>query len=134
MLVLTRRVVEKLKDHALREAPKEACGVLGGMGGRVTEIWTCRNVSRVPETCYEIAPEDLLKALEDIERRGLDVLGFYHSHPMGLSRPSSIDEKRATWPGYSYVIVSLSRPLRITSWKWKEDEGRFMEEALKCER
>lgn len=134
MLVLTKGVVEKLKNHALREAPREACGVLGGKGEVVTEVWECRNVSSYPETCYEVAPEDLLKAIDSIESRGLEVIGFYHSHPMGLDRPSAIDEGRATWPGYSYLIISLSNsgsPV-ITSWKWVEEKGRFVEETLRC--
>lgn len=131
--MLTKGVVDKLVDHALREAPKEACGVLGGVENRVTDVWACRNVSSFPETCYEIAPEDLLRALEEIKAKGLEVLGFYHSHPVGLSRPSGIDEKRATWPGYSYVIVSLSKPPAITSWKWIDGEGRFVKEKVKWE-
>lgn len=131
--MLASGVVEKLREHAIREAPREACGVLGGRRNMVQAVWMCRNVSPHPETCYEIAPEDLLRALDDIEGRGMEVIGFYHSHPMGLCRPSGIDERRMTWPGYSYVIISLSQPMKITSWKWVEEEGRFVEEEVRWE-
>lgn len=130
--MIKRNLVEKLRKHALRESPKEACGVLAGKEGIVSEVYECNNVSEYPETTYEIAPEDLLKAIEDIESKGLEVLGFYHSHPMGLSRPSLIDEGRAIWPGYSYVIVSLSGEPSISAWRWNEDEGKFEEEAVSC--
>ena len=131
--MLGKGVAEKLREHAAREAPREACGVLGGRRNRAEAVWTCRNVSPHPETCYEIAPEDLLKALDEIEEMGLEVIGFYHSHPMGLCSPSGIDERRVTWPGYSYVIISLSHPGKLTSWKWVEDEGRFVKEAVRWE-
>jgi proteasome lid subunit RPN8/RPN11 len=131
MLVVSEGVMERLNNHAIREAPREACGVLGGRDGVVTEVWECRNASKTPEACYEIAPEDLLRAVDAIESKGLEVIGFYHSHPMGLSKPSVIDEKRAAWPDYSYVIISLSETPGITSWRWMEKESRFVEESLR---
>lgn len=128
--MIDRKVVEKLRRHASREFPREACGVLAGKDGAVTRVYECRNVSGHPEVSYEISPEDLLKAMEDMKCRGLELLGFYHSHPAGLSRPSLIDEGRATWPGYSYVIVSPSGS--ISSWRWNEEKNRFEEEAVSC--
>lgn len=129
MVLIKRKLVEKLKEHALKEAPKEACGVLAGKDGAVTQVYECGNASECPETTYEIAPAELLKALEDIESKGLELLGFYHSHPMGLDKPSFIDEGRATWHGYSYVVISLPGG-SISSWKWREDKGRFEEEEI----
>ena len=38
--------------------------------------------------------------------RGLDLLGFYHSHPDHPAQPSQFDLDHA-WPSFSYVIVSV---------------------------
>ncbi len=131
MIEMGRDIIDALKSHALREAPREACGVLAGRKGAVEEIYECRNASKYPETIYEIAPAELLKTLEDIESRDMEVLGFYHSHPMGLDEPSLIDEGRATWPGYSYVIVSISGESSVSSWRWDEAKNKFEKEEVK---
>lgn len=131
MIEMGREIIDALKRHALREAPREACGVLAGRKGMVERIYECGNASEYPETTYEIAPEELLRAINDIESRGMEVLGFYHSHPMGLNGPSSIDEGRATWPGYSYVIVSVSKEATISSWRWDEAKNKFEKEEVR---
>lgn len=130
MIVIDKNTLDTLNRHASQEAPREACGVLAGKDKKVERIYECRNTSAHPETNYELAPEELLRAIQDIEGRGLEVLGFYHSHPMGLDSPSFIDEGRATWPGYSYVIVSLAEESSISSWKWDEAKGEFEKEEV----
>ncbi len=130
MIAMSQSIINELMEHASREAPREACGVLAGRKGVVERIYECPNASEYPETTYEIAPAELLKALEDVEGRGMEVLGFYHSHPMGLNEPSLIDEGRATWPGYSYVIVSLSRDSSVSSWRWDEGKNKFEKEEV----
>ena len=131
MIEMGRDIIGALKSHAVREAPREACGVLAGRKDMVERMVECRNASKYPETTYEIAPTDLLKTLEDIESWSMEVLGFYHSHPMGLDEPSIIDEGRATWPGYSYVIVSISGKSSISSWRWGKAENKFEKEEVK---
>ncbi|MBI5253938.1 MAG: M67 family metallopeptidase [Euryarchaeota archaeon] len=129
-IVLSEELVKRLEEHARKEAPREACGVLAGArkdGQRIVrKIYECKNVSRYPETTYEISPEELLRVITEIEESGLELLGFYHSHPMGLEHPSYIDVSRATWAGYSYVIVSIN----ISSWVWNEEENKFEEEKV----
>lgn len=127
MLRIKKSLIQKLKEHAHRESPREACGVLAGKDKNVTQVYACSNASENPETTYEIAPPELLRVIEDAEAKGLEILGFYHSHPMGLSGPSFIDEGRATWHGHSYVIVIPEG--NISSWRWR-DEG-FEEEEVK---
>jgi proteasome lid subunit RPN8/RPN11 len=60
--------------------------------------------------------------MRTIEDGGEDVVGFYHSHPSGPPRPSQTDTARATWEGYSYVIVSLDgQQPYVGSWRWTGD-------------
>jgi proteasome lid subunit RPN8/RPN11 len=134
MIIFTREQVDKLLAHASREYPNEACGVLAGMrkGNRsvVAIVYECTNLDPDPDVGYEIDPIELLEAMADAEMKGFEIIGFYHSHPMPLLRPSVVDESKATWPGHSYVIVSPRASQQITSWRWEEDKGFEMEEVV----
>jgi proteasome lid subunit RPN8/RPN11 len=131
-LLLDPQVRDAVVAHAREGAPEEICGVLGGVhrpggdaptdDGRPSHARTARrvpNVASVPRTRYELDPAEQFRAMESVEDAGEVVVGFYHSHPRGPPRPSATDEALATWPGYSYVIVSLggSDP-EIGSWRW----------------
>ena len=131
-LVLSRKLLEQILSHARRSAPLEACGVIAGeaKGERklARAVYRCRNAAENPVVEYTIAPEDLVRALSDIERRGLELLGFYHSHPGGGVSPSGIDLAKASWDGASYVIVNLRG--EVASWVWEEEAGRFRREEV----
>jgi proteasome lid subunit RPN8/RPN11 len=68
---------------------------------------------------------------KDARARGLEVLGYYHSHPDHPARPS-INDREHAWPWYSYVIISVERgiPKDLTSWVLAEDRGAFRAEQL----
>jgi proteasome lid subunit RPN8/RPN11 len=78
-----------------------------------------------------IAPETYLEADRTARRSGLEILGFYHSHPEGDSRPSDQDRQEAL-PGCSYVIVSVrgGEPGDLGSWTLGPDGCRFLPQAL----
>ncbi|HEX9615485.1 MAG TPA: M67 family metallopeptidase, partial [Bacteroidota bacterium] len=63
--------------------------------------------------------------------KGLDIVGFYHSHPDHPAQPSQFDLEHA-FPGWSYVIVSVSRGTSgdLKSWVMKEDRSGFDEEGI----
>ena len=63
---------------------------------------------------------------------GLDVLGFYHSHPDAPARPSEFDLEHA-WPNLTYVIISVraGAPGDITVWHLRDDRSGFDEGELK---
>lgn len=65
------------------------------------------------------------------DRDGLRMVGFYHSHPDGSSKPSRFD-RQAGWSGYSYVIVSIQpdRSATLSSWFIACDAGVFVEEEV----
>jgi proteasome lid subunit RPN8/RPN11 len=47
--------------------------------------------------------------LHQARTRGLEVVGFYHSHPDHPARPSATDLAEAHWFGCSYVITRVER-------------------------
>jgi len=135
MLVLRRAAYDDIIDHAIDGQPEEICGVLGGRfdeeRSRVTSIHPASNVSERPRTEYFMDPEEQLELIDEIEGRGDDVVGFYHSHPAGPTVPSPTDEARATWPGYSYVIAALDGHPYLGSWRWTGEE--FEQEVVRVD-
>jgi len=134
MIRIIYKDTKDMVSHAEKESPIEACGILAGRivktdGTAVKEVlkvYRCRN-ELYSQTEYRIDAEEQLRIFNEIETSGLDLLGFYHSHPYGQPRPSQIDEARGNYYGYSYVIVSLF-PTKISSWILEEDG--FREEEL----
>jgi proteasome lid subunit RPN8/RPN11 len=122
MLVLRRSAYDAIIDHAIEGQPEEICGVLGGQFAEdrstVTSVSLATNVSKHPRTEYFMDPEEQLELIDAIEEQGDDVVGFYHSHPAGPTVPSTTDEARATWPGYSYVIAAFDGHPFVGSWRW----------------
>lgn len=127
---------ESMLAHAREVVPEEGCGLLGGTRGdehsAVAGVHPAANVAPAPETTYAIDPEEQLAAMEAVEEAGRDVVGFYHSHPRGPDEPSPTDRARASWPGYSYVIVSLAGETpSVGSWRWTGE--RFEREQVRSE-
>jgi proteasome lid subunit RPN8/RPN11 len=121
--------------HLCRAYPEEGCGVLLGRDGETREVVEVeafdnqRADSR--HNRYLIAPEQFLAAERRGRAAGLEVIGFFHSHPDHPARPSAFDLEHA-WPYYSYLIVSVERG-RVTgalSWRLAADRSRFEPEAL----
>lgn len=131
-LFLSPAVREAVDRRAREGAPREICGVLTGTRNagdetdetdEVTGQHPVDNVAAEPRTRYELDPEATLAAIEAIEAAGDDVVGFYHSHPIGPLEPSATDERQATWPGYVYAIAVPDEGLG--AWRWTGE--RFVE-------
>ena len=96
--------------HARAQAPLEACGILAGASGRVRGTYRLRNTSASPRTNYLADPEQQLKAFQDAEARGLELLAIYHSHPESPAYPSETDVALAYYPEARHVVISLAGP------------------------
>ncbi len=86
-----------------------------------------------PRNRFSITPEDFRAAERVAVESGIDVLGWYHSHPDHPARPhaSEFDREHA-WPWYSYVIVSVhgGAPQDLTSWQLDDDRSQFQPEVV----
>lgn len=127
---------EQVHSHLCRSYPEEGCGVLLGRERngdrhveRVVKFDNVREDSR--HNRYLISPEQFLQAEKEGRAAGLDVIGFFHSHPDHPARPSQFDLDHA-WPWYSYVIVSVANGqiADTRSWRMLEDRSRFVEEDI----
>jgi proteasome lid subunit RPN8/RPN11 len=110
--------------HAL---PAEACGVL--LGTLQDHAITVTAHRPVPNSAsdgarqFAIAGDVVLGIQREAEHAGLDVVGFYHSHPHGPAGPSASDLATA-WPGYVYVIAD-ARTGGVTAWLLRDDRNAF---------
>lgn len=84
---------------------------------------------------YTIDPAELLAQQKASRAEGLEIVGYYHSHPDSEAVPSRSDRETA-WPHVSYLIVGLdgARVRQIRSWAIESSGGRFEEEAVQYER
>ena len=80
---------------------------------------------------YAIAPSRLLAVQKEARRRGLEVVGYYHSHPDAPPVPSATDLE-AAWPATSYLILSVaaSGVREVRSWRLAADTGELEEEEV----
>ena len=135
-LVISARHLQTLGRHAAMSYPDECCGVLIGRSSgdgtvieRVLAVGNERQDSR--HNRFLINPETVLAAHKEARALGLDVVGYYHSHPDHPARPSDFDREHA-WPGVSYLIVSVKRGqvAEARSWRLADDREQFDEEAI----
>jgi proteasome lid subunit RPN8/RPN11 len=135
-LVMTVRESERIMAHLCRAYPEEGCGVLlghDGAGSRevvgIIALENRREESR--HNRYLIAPEQFLAADRAARAAGLDVIGFFHSHPDHPAKPSAFDLQHA-WPYYSYMIVNVTRGTagELRSYRLTEDRSDFEEEKV----
>jgi len=135
-LELSPALAERVREHLRRAYPEEGCGVLIGrdQGGRrtverVAGLENRREDSR--RNRYLIAPEQFLAVDREAREAGLDVVGFFHSHPDHPAEPSAFDRDHA-WPYYSYLIVSVrgGQVADERSWRLRDDRSGFDPEPI----
>jgi proteasome lid subunit RPN8/RPN11 len=110
---------DQIVAHVRAVLPNEACGVVAGRDGRAVRLYPMRNAEPSP-VGYRFDEREQLSVFADIDARGWDLLGFFHSHPETAAYPSPSDREHAHWtdpvtgrhtaayPGTRYLIVSLS--------------------------
>ncbi len=87
-----------LVRRAAEAAPGEICGVLGARDGRVVHAIEVPNRASQSGR-FEADPLALVRAERELHRRGLRLVGYYHSHPAGDPTPSGADQAGELWPG-----------------------------------
>ncbi len=112
-LAVTREVLEFIEREAGLALPDECCGILTGNGRSVTGAIAARNVHASPANHFELEPQALIDAHRAARSGGPAVLGYYHSHPNGLARPSKIDQAEAFGDGKIWAVIAKSE---VTFW------------------
>ena len=113
-LMVTSGTIATLIAEAQRAHPRECCGLLLGQGSRVALAQPAANVHPDPARHFEIDPQTLIAAHRAARAGGLELLGYYHSHPNGLAGPSQTDRAMASGDGRAWAIVAAGE---VTWWR-----------------
>jgi proteasome lid subunit RPN8/RPN11 len=148
-LWLSHDLAERIRRHGVETFPYECCGALLGRDSafeqnadanqqasdpprEVLELFPLVNRrDDSPRNRFAVTAEDVRDAEKAAGERGLEVVGWYHSHPDHPARPSAFDREHA-WPWYSYVIVSVMNgaPAEMTSWRLNDDRQEYSAESI----
>jgi proteasome lid subunit RPN8/RPN11 len=143
VLRLPRAVFEDLRAHGEQTWPRECCGALLGKpepaGWRIEALVRAVNARKdAVHDRYEIAPAQLVKIAQDARSRGLEIAGFYHSHPDHPAQWSATDFAEAHWLGASYVITEVAEGKAADTRAWllagtREEDKRFEAQEIRIE-
>jgi proteasome lid subunit RPN8/RPN11 len=138
MIRIHPEVQHTMEIDALQSFPDECCGFLFGTETnnerQITDVQIVHNAKEGDKRRrFEISAKDYLYAERYADKKGLQLLGVYHSHPSVAAIPSEHD-RLAAQPFFSYVILSaFPTEIRETlSWRLN-DHFQFEPEALAVE-
>ena len=143
ILHLTRAVYDQIRAHGERTYPNECCGVL--LGHSALEGWNVEAAVAAGNTRtdsahnrYQIAPLELVKIEREASRQGLNIAGFYHSHPDHPAQWSPTDLAEAHWLGCSYVITAVAKGQATVTNSFllagrTEEEKHFEQETIEVD-
>ncbi|HEY1424490.1 MAG TPA: M67 family metallopeptidase [Candidatus Acidoferrum sp.] len=134
-LFVSHDLAEGIRRHGAETFPFECCGALLGRDSEAREVLglfpLVNRRDDSPRNRFAVTAEDVRDAEKAARERGLDVIGWYHSHPDHPARPSEFDREHA-WPWYSYVIVSVmgGASAEMTSWRLNDDRLAYSPESI----
>lgn len=131
MLHLDPDIRDAITRHAGATAPAECCGGLLGVrdiagARRIRLAVRVPNRHETPTRAFLLGARDVLRLERLAAARGLELLGFYHSHPDGPAEPSATDLD-AAWPWYTQLIVGDDG---VRAWRLRPDRSGFDREAI----
>ena len=136
MITLDENQLTNMRQHGERDYPCECCGLMlgrfDGSGHKIMiETYPISNAreEEAKRNRFLIRPDELMRGEKYAREKGLDVIGFYHSHPDDRAVPSKYDLDHA-WPTYSYIVVAVTKgqATDLRSWEMESDRSRFNEE------
>ena len=121
MVEMTPAILEKLNNFCAAAYPREACGYL--LGRKTNSVWEVHslhagtNLSPVEvRDRFELDPEER-GCVEKLARElGVEIIGFYHSHPdhdVYFSETDLKNSEEYQWgrpwvpPTFAYVVLSV---------------------------
>lgn len=112
-------------DHARRDYPAECCGIITRSNEGVCDVRPCANIQdrlheREPErhprdsrTAYRMDDLEVFRVLEEADRSGGALAGFYHSHIdcdayfSEEDRAAALFGEEPVYPGAVYLVLSV---------------------------
>jgi len=108
-IILNQAQVDSLIEHSTKSHPNESCAMLLGTYSNqqwnVKEVFLTNNMEQ-SETNFTISPEELLHGHQLAEKKQLELVGVFHSHPNSNAVPSDTDKKYMKGNPVPWLIFS----------------------------
>jgi proteasome lid subunit RPN8/RPN11 len=125
-VLIPKRLLAQIVDHARRDHPNECCGLVATADGRAVAVHEAANAARSPYR-FEIDGQELYDTTTAIEDAGHDIGAIYHSHTRSDPYPSQTDVNfAANWPGLEWIIVGTAGAEPVVR-SYRIDDGRIAE-------
>jgi len=132
-LFLSSKHHTQIANHAQAGYPSEVVGIIAGSKthNRISLVQSLENERSDTNNRYKVSGLTLYRATQALEAEGLDILGYYHSHPDHPSQYSDFDRDHAL-PNLSYLIISVQKgtAAQLQSWRLTEDRSLMLEETI----
>ncbi len=117
-LQILQELYEQLRTHGEETYPHECCGIFLGRATEssieVSSLMRAGNMrTDSAHNRYQIDPRELIAAQREGRKLGLDIVGFYHSHPDHPAQWSQTDFAEAHWFGCAYLITAIEGDKQI---------------------
>jgi proteasome lid subunit RPN8/RPN11 len=112
LLRTTQTILDSIRAHGEEAYPNECCGVLLADSTQkdrriVASVRAGNARTDSAQNRYSISPLELIKIEREARQQGLEIAGFYHSHPDHPAQWSATDFAEAHWLGCSYMITAV---------------------------
>jgi proteasome lid subunit RPN8/RPN11 len=136
-VILSSEHLRAIEAHGESTYPNEGAGfLLGRLEGdqlRIEGLLPIVNKWEADEQYhrYVLTPADYARAELEAAKRGLDMVGVFHSHPDHPAEPSTFDRDWAM-PNFSYFISSIVKgSAEVTyAWRLRPDRSAFDSEPI----
>jgi proteasome lid subunit RPN8/RPN11 len=126
-----------IEAHGESTYPNEGAGfLLGAIQNNAVQVAHLLPIDNKREVeaqynRYELNPQDFARAEMEADKRGLSLVGVFHSHPDHPAQPSQFDRDHA-WPNFVYLITSIQKGKAeiTTAWQLRGDRAAFDEDKI----
>ena len=144
MIILSPTHLSEIQNHGREAYPEECCGAMLGLVQdslsrhtrkivRLENHWEDKS-NETKHRRFAVTAQDYQALEKKAKELGLQLLGFYHTHPDHPAIPSQTDLNFA-WPFFSYIILSVQsqKATEIYSYELDLDLQQFKKEELKIQ-
>lgn len=136
-VVLAGALQQRIFEQMEQAYPNEGGGFLLGAASdgavHIADVIHIANVFAVEEQHhrYAMTPQDWARLEDEADRRGLTLVGYYHSHPDSPAIPSAYDRDHAL-PNFAYLITSVQAgaAVEMRAWRLRPDRTQFDPDTL----
>ena len=108
-IVFLKSQIDILKRHSKEKEPNESCAILFGKNENahflIKDIFLTKNIEESPVS-FTISNDELIDAYDQAEKKNLEIIGIFHSHPESVAYPSITDQKYMEINPVPWVIFS----------------------------